>query len=202
MLKRIIFPKQRDVKRQRGGSLQHWIFLCKKNMTDFIRLRIYVSGMMSGQYTRFQKIDGPIWTDHPVHHCYCHIPTGLVAVVCTHSEGRTIYFNAELVTKMLVITKGISGSAFHSIPYRPKQQVWDFLLDVLKRFDAEDEMNKSKGIVVSVGTQQLGQSNWGDELSKLFSTRVKKGASVSIAKEPQPKAKAKTKVLKKPSKKC
>ena len=56
--------------------------------------------------------------------------------------------------------------------------------------------------MASVGTQQLGQSNWGDELSKLFSTRVKKGASDSIAKEPQPKAKAKTKVLKKPSKKC
>ena len=164
MLKRIIFPKQRDVKRQRGGSLQHWIFLCKKNMTDFIRLRIYVSGMMSGQYTRFQKIDpdGPIWTDHRIHNCYCHIPTGLVAVVCTHGDGGTIYFNAELFNKMLVITKGISGSAFHSIPYRPKQQVWDFLLDVLKRFDAEDEMSKSKCICGECGhsttwTEQLGQ---------------------------------------------
>ena len=40
-----------------------------------------------------------------IHNCYCHPRTGLVAVVCAHGEGGTIYFNAELVNKMLVITK-------------------------------------------------------------------------------------------------
>lgn len=206
------------------GNIQWLSSPCKININSSLLPRIFIHGMMGGQYTKFEKAEptGPIWNDPRIFGCFSHAGSGQVGVICTYSPGGTIYFTADVFDKTLVIRRGLTGRDFMSIPYRPRLKVWDVMSQVMGRWGREDESNRSKDLVLNAGSYKLVESDWHSDLKQFFpDTAVPKEKSEHATKTPKPEAKkavkkpakqgskevhkkpsaATTKVLKKPSKK-
>eukprot|EP00438_Fugacium_kawagutii_P030478 Skav220666 [mRNA] locus=scaffold1914:3339:7764:- [translate_table: standard] len=135
--------------------------------------RFFISGMMGGQFTRFDKLEpkSAIWNDPRIFGCFCHRASGQVGVVSTFSPGGTIYFTVTLAAKTLVVTRGITGDAFMNLPYRPRLKVFDLLTQILRGFDAESAAHKSYNIVVmagAAGDYRLDEEDWPYDLRDVF----------------------------------